>query len=390
MASPLARIATIKHARSHSLSSVMGLTAENPQRSVSPQRSGANLFATIFKNPEATPAGPVPEKKGLFGFGGFSSSTPSARRGRQNPPPTEIIDEFAGISFATLLKAYLEEPTSSEDALKSTPEGRLEDLVATATDLLDRVYAAYRSRTASLANAFSHLEIREEDMQSEKLRSENLRVQLDRLATEEREAREAMTRQMEEQQKQIRDLELELARERKRREAAEDDLHNTTPRLRTKRTSAGSDSGFESDIDSILSRSDARSSLVVSPTEGMADVDPDNRSVFSMSTVTTTGTNCEACRQRETATAHQGASAAAIGAETKVPTPLREAWSPENRTNTGGTGVWGFFKGRQQQKEQNWGDIDSVRMENRWLREKVREMERAVDGALEAVAGRGI
>lgn len=325
----------------------------------------------MFKTPDGSSAQPA--KGGFFGFKLPSTASPRNSRTIQS---TDIIDEFAGLSFASLMSSFLAEPNPHEipsspaDALKRTPEGRLEEAIATATDLLDRVYTAYRARTASLGDALDDLENCKEDIVSHQTLNASLKT---RFITEERET----TSRLAEQQKRIMELECELQQERRKRETADDELRLSPRRTRctsSKRTSAASDSGFESDVDSIsiLSRSDARASTVVSPTE---EVDEESNHHH----------DCESCR-------HQ---AAAQGAETKNPTPLREAWSPDyNNRNipVPKPGMWGFFKGRQQQQQQqgNWGDIESVRMENRWLRERVREMEKAVDGALEAVAGRGV
>jgi len=353
----------------------MGFTSE----SGSPRPGAANLLATIFKTPETTPQSTL-ERRSFFGFSLPSSPSPSPRLPKATLNSTDIIDEFAGISFSAVLQSYLEEPTQTPstpaEALKRTPEGRLEDAVATATDLLDRVYTAYRTRTASLGDMIGEVDVQREEIASHKTLTENLKTQLDRFVTEEREAREAQTARLNEQQRRLKDLEAELLQERRKREAVEEDLW-LARRSKCKRTSAASDSGFESDVDSILSRSDARGSIVVSPAEEADEAGSE------------LGHDCDSCH-------HQ---AAAVGAETKIPTPLREAWRPESSASLTAPkpGVWGFFKGRQQQiqQQQSWetrysGDAEAVRAENRWLRERVRELEKAVEGALDAIAGRGI
>ncbi|KAI5854714.1 hypothetical protein BZA05DRAFT_248067 [Tricharina praecox] len=391
LASPLARIAA------RSLSSPLGLPggAEKSPSTITPTTpspsprpgAAATLLANMFKTPDGSSA-PSVKGGGFFGFKLPSTASPRNSRTIQS---TDIIDEFAGLSFASLMTGFLTEPNPNEtpsspaDALKRTPERRLEEAVATATDLLNRVYTAYRARTISLGDALGDLENSKDDIISHQTLHASLKTQLDSFITEERETAARLA----EQQKRIAELESELQQERRKRETADDELRLSPRRMRcpsSKRTSAASDSGFESDVDSIsiLSRSDARASTVVSPTEEV-DEEPDHPQPHPHH-------ECESCR-------HQ--AAAAQGAETKNPTPLREAWSPDNNTNTNNTnnnrnsvpaskpGVWGFFKGRQQQQG-NWGDVENVRMENRWLRERVREMEKAVDGALEAVAGRGV
>jgi len=315
---------------------------------------------------------------GLFNF----SRSPTAPPSRPEVPSTDIIDEFAGLSFSALLGSYLQEPTetprSPADALKRTPEGRLEDAITTATELLERVYSAYRTRTTLLHDALAEVSVQQEDIANERLRSANLRSQLDRLATEERDAREEQSQRIQEQQQKVRELEAELSREHKNREVAEVELHIPGPRRRSKRRSAASDSGFESDGDSLLS---ARTSIVVTPSEERLDGETASIDSGITSIAETEADACHSCCHKRSA----------VRTETRAPASLREpriAGAPSTSTNK--AGVWGFFKARQQQSQSTWGDIDSVRMENRWLKERVREMESAVDGALEAVAGRGI
>lgn len=196
-----------------------------------------------------------------------------------------------------------------------------------------------------------------DDLVTQKMLTANLRTQLDHVMTEDRARVDG----------RIEELEAELALERRKREAAEEDEQmSLSPRRArcSKRASAASDSGFESDVDSILSRSDTRCTVVNLTAEEAEDENAD----------------CDGCY-------------AAVGAETKTPTPLREAWSHEAGSSASKPGVWGFIKGLQQHHGHGGrygGDLEGMRMENRYLRERVRTMEKAVEGALEAVAGRGI
>jgi hypothetical protein len=329
--------------------------------------STSSLLANMFKPASAAAPEPAPAKKGFFGALLHPSSR-SSTDFRPAPPTqtTDVIDEFAGISFVAVMRSFLQEQdTQSDDAEhhpaeKRTPEARLEDAVTTATDLLDRVYTAYLARTSLVRDFVGEADAQREDLEAQQTVAASLRVQLDRLATNEKEARDEQERRLEEQAQRIAQLETEL----RRREAVDEARRN-----RCKRTSAASDSGFESDVDSIYTAS--RASTVVSPTLMMEEEDEACQ-------------DCESCRRHSTAPA--------------IPTPLREAWCPDATTPTQQLpqqpkapvkqGVWGFFKKNQQPVDNR--DINTVRMENRFLREQVREMEKAIDGALEAVVGRGI
>jgi hypothetical protein len=323
----------------------------------------------MFKPASAAPE-PVPAKKGFFG----SLLHPSSRTEARPAPPTQttdVIDEFAGLSFAAVMRSFLQDqdPEADDDAEhpveKRSPEARLEDAVTTATDLLDRVYTAYLARTSLVRDFVGEADAQREDLEAQRTVASSLRVQLDKLATNEKEARDEQERRLEEQARRIATLEAEL----RRREAVDEARRN-----RCKRTSAASDSGFESDVDSIYTAS--RASTVVSPTLMLEEEDEACQ-------------DCESCRRHSTAPTN--------------PTPLREAWCPDATTPTQQQpqqqqqpppkapvkqGVWGFFKKSQQPVDNR--DINQVRMENRFLREQVREMEKAIDGALEAVVGRGI
>jgi ABC-type phosphate transport system auxiliary subunit len=354
--SPLARIAAVKHARSQSFS--MGFSGDSQTGS-----AAAKLFTNIFKTPETIPQDS--EKKAFFGFS-FQSTQSPTQTAKCTTKTTDVLDEFAGLSFSALLRSYLEEPigtpNSPEEALKRTPEGRLEDAVSTATDLLDRVYSAYCARTSSLAEALGECEVQKEDIACEKVHCEQLKSQLERLAFEEREARDAQTQRLQEQRQRIQHLEAELAKEQRKRAALEEEIRTIPLRKVGNRASAASDSGFESDTESMLSRVDVRASVVVSPTEGLLDRGDEVNSNTERGDRAAT-TLCESCRQRDEA---RGGGLAAVGAATKVPTPLREAWSPSE--NPAKKAVWGFFKSRQQSQQtwengRNEGDIDSIKME---------------------------
>lgn len=102
--------------------------------------------------------------------------------------------------------------------------------------------------------------------------------------------------------------------------------------------------------------------------------------------------NCEGCVQKTLQVPSSGPpSAVATGAEPKQPTPLREAWAAD-----GAAGVWGLFKSRNTPNNQSagsWKDgrnANGVMVENQMLKQRITELEKAVDSALEAVAGRGV
>jgi hypothetical protein len=207
-------------------------------------------------------------------------------------------------------------------------------------------------------------------MANSRVRADNLKAQLDRLANEEREAREEQQLRIQTHEMRIRELEDQLLRERRKRESCEDELLRRR-KDRAKRTSAASDSGFESDTESMFSRASA----VVSPTfEGADDYEQEHMTPRA-SVIPTVSIGCPNCERT------------AVGSPTKNPTPLREAWSSESAASKLG----GLFRPKQQQAPPPLDprDPDMVKMENRMLRGRVEELESALDGALEIVCGRG-
>lgn len=433
----------------------MGFTAD--KGTAAPQRGAAALFGSLFSKPAehqhpvaaSTTGAPslLPARarsgstlstmsksssKGFFTTLGtaiqtqLSPASPPAsplRRPTRNhllePDATLLIDEFAGISFRQLISSYTLEPTttsespeSPEEAPKNTLEGRLEELSVTAADLLERVYAAYQSRTSSLAGVLSTYADTTELLEESRARTSQYKLQLERLATDEQDARDEQNFRITVQERRIKQLEAAVQSERTKREEAEEELRRTADRERKKRTSAASDSGFESDGDSLFSRD--RASMVVSPVESFMDgVDEHNggtrRDSLTPSTYTvasrTDSGRCESCSHCQTSTRSLTPSSASI----RNPTPLSQAWSPDSdgsgeKTPTqtpvssppSATAVpaptkWGFGSlTRKAGAAVAWsgGNVEEVRSENRVLRARVGELERVVDDCLEFVAGR--
>lgn len=352
-------------------------------------------------------------------------STPSRRSPRSmhlHSPglgSTLLVDEFAGISFRKLLSSYTLEPTGTpetpEDALKRTPEGRLEELSVTAADLLERVYEAYKFRTASLADMLDEQEVTKELLEESRARTSQYKIQLERLATEEQDARDEQNFRITVHERRIKQLEAQLQQEHSKREEAEEELQRRNAE-RKKRTSAASDSGFESDGDSMFSRD--RASMVVSPVESFMDGGVDEhpssrRDSLTPSTYTALSRaeagRCEHCSHCSTYSRSLTPSSASI----RNPTPLSQTWSPGNdesgektptqtpvssppsATTTTST-KWGFGsltrKAGAAVSGGSWmgGNVDEVRSENRVLRARVGELERVVNDCLEFVAGRGV
>ncbi|PWW78087.1 hypothetical protein C7212DRAFT_184054 [Tuber magnatum] len=431
--SQLSRVASVRHTRSHS--TPMGLTGDNrgkhqhqQHQQHQQQRNTPGLFSSIFtpstrQNPPerqdpplssmravtssasalASAVGtPKSGNKGFFGFAFGSSnqpnSPPSSRSSTRALSPdrdTCLVDEFAGISFRELLKSYTVEPLGTpetpEEALKRTPEGRLGELAETAGDLLERVYEAYKARTNALSDVMDQQADDQDLLEESGTKTAEYKLQLERLATEERAAREEQQLRLAAYEKRIRGLEDELHRERAK---AQDFEQRAAMANRKKLTSAASDSGFESDADSLFSIRER--DRMASPVGSFLDASIDETSsTTSTSTITTSTASaaplkCDSCAK----SLHPVSSASSI-ASTRNPTPLSQAWPPSNSTgnNNNPTSKWGFaaaLRGNRQTGVWGGSDAEIVRQENRMLRARVGELEAVVDDVLEVVAGRGV
>lgn len=352
------------------------------------QRSGSTLTVQNSKNGNkgffnsiGSSFGHAIQKNASAGNSPPESPTRSSRSMRDYSPeigPTMLIDEFAGISFRSLLNSFVQE-SEGEEVQKRTPEARLEELAITAGDLLERVYEAYKSRTLALGDMHNEQEVSKEVLEESRIKLSEYKMQLGRIATEESLLREAQDVKLVEREKRIKELERELQRERAKREELEGELERRTTLRVNKRTSAASDSGFESDTESMFSRA----SQVVSPVDSFMDGGVDDRSL----TISTT-TKCEHCTRTLTPS----------NASIRNPTPLSQAWSAGSDgatptqtpvTSPVSTGKWGFASLTRRGTSGWMGSNDTdVRAENRMLRARVGELEAVVNDVLEVVAGR--
>lgn len=337
--------------------------------------------------------------KGFFNFAFGNSnhinsplSSRSSARAVSPDHDTCLIDEFAGISFRSLLQPYMVEPQGTpetpEQALKRTPEGRLSELSSTAGDLLDRVYDAYKARTKALSEILDEQEAQKEALEESKIKTAEYKTQLELLATEERAAREEQQLRLSAYEKRIRELEEKLVREKAKSQELE---KRAVMENRRKRASTASDSGFESDADSLFSiREKDRG---VSPVDSLLDGGVDDSStVAATPPPPPLPSKCDSCSKP----LHSISSSASSISSIRNPTPLSQAWGPETTAAAAAAAntppsKWGFAAALRGNRQTGvWGGSDSeiIRQENRMLRARVDELESVVNDVLEVVAGR--
>jgi hypothetical protein len=282
------------------------------------------------------------------------------------------------------LESYIVEPQGTpetpEQALKRTPEGRLNELSSTAGDLLDRVYDAYKSRTQALSGVLDEREADKEQLEESKTKTAEYKLQLELLATEERTAREEQQLRLTTYERRIRELEEELVREKAKTHELE---KRAIMENRRKRASTASDSGFESDADSLFSiREKDRG---VSPVDSLLDGGVDDNSPATLAAAPPS--KCDSCMKH----LHPVSSSASSISSIRNPTPLSQAWGPETTAAASPASKWGFaaaLRGNRQTGVWGGSDAEIIRQENRMLRARVDELESVVNDVLEVVAGR--
>lgn len=133
------------------------------------------------------------------------------------------------------------------------------DLLINATNLLNRMQTAYREKVDYISSMQPEVDAQREEVEETETRNAHLKMQLEDLGQKAQEQEMAM----QEMARQVQDAKIEAQESREALEAAKtirvvrEDADNTPSRRRGKRTSAGSasasDSGFESDLDSVFS-----------------------------------------------------------------------------------------------------------------------------------------
>ncbi|KAK5166097.1 uncharacterized protein LTR77_008358 [Saxophila tyrrhenica] len=173
-----------------------------------------------------------------------TATTPS----KASQPPQ---DELANLNISSALF-----PNGPADPLSPAS---FNDLLLNATSLLDRMQIAYKEKCTYIASLQPELDAQREEVEEAETRSQHLKMQLEdmgRQAQERERAMQDLSKQLTEEKMWVQELRENSARTVRlvREESGED--AERTPTRRGKRISASdaaSDSGFESDLDSVFS-----------------------------------------------------------------------------------------------------------------------------------------
>ena len=382
-AAALSRKGSVLHSRAKSLAQfVPKLNPSNtstPEKTDTPNRSFADLFhgesapirlgAPISPTKEKEESELVMEYKTSFterpagmprrGTAHSQTSLPLVNKntswfGRRltNPTPSkqQTQDELASLNINASLF-----PNGPADPLDPAA---FNDLLLNATNLLRRMQTAYKEKVEYIASMKPEMDAQREEVEEVETRSKHLKMQL-----------EDISRQAQQQETAVQEMAQQLADEKMKvqeaREAAQtvrlvprsmsrEDNEYTTPRRR-KRTSAdnASDSGFESDMESIFSEHSG-ADTPLSPPSTSASHSHEQPWNFQ--------------QLNGTKSIQRRPSASTVSS--------RPGSSNPSRQRLGGEGA-------------AWATVDALRSENQGLRSEMDEMQKTLQGCIDLVSGVG-
>ncbi|KAL8784196.1 MAG: hypothetical protein Q9195_009143 [Heterodermia aff. obscurata] len=319
----------------------------------SPTKEKPDALATM---PPAMKAMPLTPKPGLASRFSFFTTKPSPTR-----PSTDQDqdDEFLNLDISTALF-----PAGPADPFSPSS---FKNLAQNAEGLTSRLQAAYRDRTMSLRDMRAEKETVAEELEGAETRSRHLKIQLDDLSA-----------RVVEQDKAMMELVDELAN-LKRIRAEEEDARKRT--IRPVQPSISNPAAEQQDTSARRSRRDRLSS-----TSSATDYESDTESLFSknqnpsprisLSSVETTGS--------PEAYHHPDLAFTAVSSppfqSARRPTPRKSQRSKEESC------VWSCANCQGGGAAEAWGVVGMLKEENRCLKERVEQVEGALEGCLDVVA----
>jgi hypothetical protein len=170
-------------------------------------------------------------------------------------PTTTSIPKHTSDDFATLNVNATLFPNGPADPLNPAS---FNDLLLNATNLLTRMQAAYKEKLDYISTIQPEIDAQREEVEEAETRSKHLKMQLEdmgRQAQEQETAMQDMARQLFEEKMKVHEVR-EAARTVRlvpRAENQERDEEHTPRRRKRNSGGSASDSGFESDLDSVFS-----------------------------------------------------------------------------------------------------------------------------------------
>ena len=265
------------------------------------------------------------------------------------PSNSDQHDELADLDINAALF-----PVGSPDSFSPAA---FKNLQQQAEGILSRLQHAYKERAATLRDMEAEKEALSEETQGAETRARHLKMQLDAMGEQLAEQDKAMMNMVDElAQEKLARREEEEIRKRSVRLVERDFTPSTAPRSRPRR-SINSDSGFESEEDSSAESVFSRRDGTHSPTMSMSSVSTDN--------------SPETLHSREIV--HSPTQAARL----RIP-PM--ATKPIQQPCTNCHGI---------RASDAWLVVSVLKEENQGLKERVGELEGALDGCLDVVGRLG-
>ena len=309
-----------------------------------------------------------PSTLGRFSFFTSKPSQPTV------PEPKPLNDEFVQLNVKTALLPHGQLDPFSPSSFKN--------LLQNAEGLLTKLQNAYKERTATLKETLAEKEAQTEELEEARTRAQHLKIQLDDMTTKMAEQDVAMMNLVDElaKEKNLRREENE-ARQRTIRMVGEansshEDLFRSRPPPRMSWNTV--DSGFESDAESttnsVFSRQQGRTSptTTMSSRSSMQSPDLYQGVGFYEDTRSPLGTPTQSpnISQVEGEVTYDPNMAAPIDT-----TPTRPANSNGNVSND--------------TSKEAWNVVGILKEENKGLKQRVGELEVALDSCLQLVHGLG-
>lgn len=336
----------------------------DPLENMIPQTAALPFVLAQPKSATKPPAKFTASNLSRFSFFGSKTSPVSATKPQDD-------DELAQLDIKTALLPGGQMDPFSPSSFKN--------LLQNAEVLLSRLQVAYKQRTATLQEVIAEKEAQSEELIEAQTRAKHLKLQLDDLSAKLAEQDEAVMSMVNElaQEKQAR-REDEQARKKTIRVV---DVTTEVRRIgsrrskdRMSRASTVSDSGFESDGDSLFSK------------------EHDGSSPTTTSTPTSSIHSPVISQHSKFAPFEKSQPEAKLTQAVPIMTEVGSVHLLESTATPGAksTGKLPSINSEVVHSSEAWGVVDILKEENKGLKERVGHLEGALDGCLELVHGLSI
>ncbi|MCJ1459977.1 hypothetical protein MMC28_010356 [Mycoblastus sanguinarius] len=296
----------------------------------------------------------------------FSFFSTKASLAKSTPRAVDLNDELIELNIGDALF-----PAGPPDPFSPAA---FKNLQQNAEGLLLRLQTAYKDRTAALREMTTEKETLAEEMEGTETRAKYHKMQLDDMSVKLAEQDEAMMNLVDElAQEKLARREEEEARKRSFRlvERMEHDHLPTTNDKRTSRSNTISDSGFESEDDSSANSVFSRRHGTHSPTMSMSSVSTTNSpdGSYQIPEFNTALSSPQAARLR-VPPGHSATKSLSASYHHNIP----EEPAQSRCANCDGV-----------RTSEAWSVVDVLKEENTGLKQRVGELEGALDGCLDVV-----